>query len=172
VTGHVLDALNQPIVFVLLLVGTGGFLIAGELQTIARGFRRTAGRGGATTRATSSGSPALGRRYRLTLLVGAGLLLFSAFGTTSASFSQQNLFGRMKVDVDLPATASSPAATDTPAPAATDTPTLAPTLGPTLAPTDAPTTTPTDAPTAAPTATPTLAPTDAPTDTPTDAPVQ
>ena len=48
VTGNVLDALNQPLVFFLLLVGTGCFLIAGELQTMVRESRRTARQGGAT----------------------------------------------------------------------------------------------------------------------------
>ena len=38
--GYVLYALRQPLVFFLLLVGTGGFLIAGELQAIVREIRR------------------------------------------------------------------------------------------------------------------------------------
>ena len=142
-TVHVLDALNQPIVFLLLLVGTGGFLIAGELQTIARGFRRTAGRGGATARATSSGSPALGRRYRLTLLVLAGLLLMSAFGTTSASFSLR-LSGGARFDVVLPTKTPAPTHTPTLTPAATNTPTLTP--APTAAPAPTDTPAPTDSP--------------------------
>ena len=74
VIGHVLDAMNQPLVVFMLLVGTGGFLIAGELQTIAREVRRKAGGGGATKRATSVGSSGLGRQYRLTLLAAAGIL--------------------------------------------------------------------------------------------------
>jgi hypothetical protein len=36
----VLYTLTQPLVFFLLLVGTGGFLIVGELQTIVREIRR------------------------------------------------------------------------------------------------------------------------------------
>jgi signal peptidase I len=40
ILGYVLYALSQPLVFFLLLVGTGGFLIVGELQTIVREIRR------------------------------------------------------------------------------------------------------------------------------------
>ncbi|HEY1169124.1 MAG TPA: hypothetical protein VGE81_09165, partial [Candidatus Limnocylindrales bacterium] len=76
-TGQVLDALNQPLVFFLLLVGTGGFLVVGELQAIARERRRSAGEGGATGRPTAVGSPGPGRRYRLVLLAAAALLLVS-----------------------------------------------------------------------------------------------
>ena len=162
-----MNALNQPLVFFLLLVGTGGFLIAGELQTMARDFRRTAGQGGATGRATSVGSPALGRRYRLTLFLGAGLLLICAFGTTAASYSQQ-LSGGVDINVDFPAITPTPmpTLTTTPTPTATDAPTHAATATPTHAATPTPTPAPSDS--AAPTATPT--PTDAPTPTPTDAP--
>jgi signal peptidase len=38
--GYVLYTLTQPLVFFLLLLGTGGFLIVGELQTIMREIRR------------------------------------------------------------------------------------------------------------------------------------
>ena len=38
--GYVLYALSQPLVLFILLGGTGGFLIIGELQTIAREIRR------------------------------------------------------------------------------------------------------------------------------------
>ena len=174
-----MDALNQPLVFFLLLVGTGGFLIAGELQTMAREFRRTAGQGGATGRATSVGSPALGRRYRLTLFLGAGLLLICAFGTTAASYSQQ-LSGGVDINVDFPAITptpmptltTTPTPTATPTHAATPTPTPTPAPSDSAAPTDTPTPTPTDTP--APTDNPTPAPTDTrprpPTDTPTPAP--
>jgi hypothetical protein len=137
----------------VLLAGTGGFLIVGELRMIAREFRRTAG-GGATERAASVGSPGLGRRYRLTLLAAAGLLLVSAFGTTSASFSQQ-LSGGVVVDVDFPAMTPTPQPTPTPEPTAN--PTANPTAKPKAAPTDTPP--PTDTP-APPVVTP------APTDTP------
>ena len=156
VIGNVLDALNQPLAVFLLLVGTGGFLLVGELQTIARQVRRKAGEGGAPERATSVGSSGLGRRYRLTLLFGAGLLLASAFGTTSASFSSQILTGGVDVNVDFPTITPTPTPTPTATPTATPTPTPTPTTEPTLAPTATPT--------LAPTATPTLAPTDTPTD--------
>ena len=163
-TGNVLAALNQPLVFFLLLVGTGCFLIAGELQTMVRESRRTARQVGATRKATSVGSPALGRRYRLTLFAASGLLLISAFGATSATFSQQ-LSGGMNVDVDFPAITPTPTPTSvsmsastptlTPAPKLLPAPTPTHTAAPTATPTDAPTATPTDAPTATPTDTPT-----------------
>ena len=86
-TSQVLDALNQPLVVFLLLVGTGGFLIVGELQTMARETRRKAGEGGAPERATSVGSLGTMRRHRVGLLVLAALILVSAFGTASASFT-------------------------------------------------------------------------------------
>jgi signal peptidase len=38
--GYVLYALSQPLVFLILLGGTGGFLIIGEIQTIVREIRR------------------------------------------------------------------------------------------------------------------------------------
>ena len=130
-----MNALNQPLVFFLLLLGTGGFLIAGELQTMARDFRRTAGQGGETGRATSVGSPALGRRYRLTLFLGAGLLLICAFGTTAASYSQQ-LSGGVDINVDFPAITPTPMPTLTTTPTPTATPTHAATPTPTAAPSD------------------------------------
>ena len=121
--GHLLDVLNQPLVVFVLLAGTGGFLIVGELRMIAREFRRTAG-GGAAESAASVSSPGLGRRYRLTVLAAAGLLLVSAFGTTAASFSQQELSGGVVVDVDFPAITPTPTPPTTLAPPApTDTPT-------------------------------------------------
>jgi outer membrane biosynthesis protein TonB len=188
VLGNVLDVLNQPVVFFLLLVGSGGFLIAGEVEAIARAVRRTAGENEANGKAAPVRSLGLGRRYRLTLLFAAGILLLSAFGTVSASFTQQISSG-MKVEVVFPTIIPTPTATPTDtlaptaAPSATPTrtaapikaptPTAAPTKAPT--PTAAPTTapTPTAAPTTAPTPTAaptdTLAPTAAPTDTPTPA---
>jgi hypothetical protein len=131
VAGQVLDALNQPLVVLLLLVGTGGFVIVGELQTMALEIRWRAGDGRATGNATSVGSPGLGRRYRLTLLGASLLLLVSAFGTTSASFTQQLLTGGMHVNVAFP--------------------TISPATTPTTPPTDMPTATPTSKATAAPT---------------------
>jgi hypothetical protein len=178
VLGNVLDVLNQPVVFFLLLVGSGGFLIAGEVEAIARAVRRTAGENEANGKAAPVRSLGPARRYRLTLLFAAGILLLSAFGTVSASFTQQ-ISGGMKVEVVFP--------TITPTPTATPTDTLAPTAAPTAtptrtaAPTKAPTRTaaptiiptPTAAPTIIPTPTAaptdTLAPTAAPTDTPTPA---
>ena len=38
--GYLLYALSQPAVFFLLFIGTGGFLIVGEVQTIVREIRR------------------------------------------------------------------------------------------------------------------------------------
>jgi signal peptidase I len=42
--GYVLHALQTPVVFLLLLLGTAGFLIFGELRTIATELRRLRGR--------------------------------------------------------------------------------------------------------------------------------
>ncbi len=178
-TGHVLDIVNQPLGFFLLLVGTGSFLIVGELRAVARGIRRTAGSGGATDGATSVRSPGPGRRYRLGLLAAAGLLLLSAFGSTSASFTLQ-LAGGMTVNVALPSDTPTPSETGTatPVPAETGTPATLPTDTATAVPTETPTATdtataapsPTDTPTPEPTATPEPAPTEAPTPTPTPAP--
>lgn len=123
--GNVVDILNQHLVVFLMLGGAGGFLIAGELQTIAREVRRKPGQGGAPERATSVGSSGLSRRYRLTLLTVSLLLVVGAFGSTSASFSEQ-LSAEVDVHVDFPA----------------PTPTPTPTATPTAAPTDAPTDTP------------------------------
>ena len=166
--GNVLDVLNQPVVFFLLLVGSGGFLIAGEVEAIARAVRWTAGENEANGKAAPVRSLGPARRYRLTLLFAAGILLLSAFGTVSASFTQQ-ISGGMKVEVVFP--------TITPIPTATPTDTLAPTAAPTAtptrtaAPTKAPTRTaaPTIIPTPTAAPTDTLAPTAAPTDTPTPA---
>jgi len=124
VAGLLLDILNQPLVVFVLLAGTGGFLIVGEVRMIAREFRRPAG-GGPAASAASVGSPGLGRRYRLTLLAAAGLLLVSAFGTTSASFTQQELTAGQHV--------GGPTTAPTHAPA-----TAPPTTAPTTAPTDVP----------------------------------
>jgi outer membrane biosynthesis protein TonB len=175
VLGNVLDVLNQPVVFFLLLVGSGGFLIAGEVEAIARAVRRTAGENEANGKAAPVRSLGPARRYRLTLLFAAGILLLSAFGTVSASFTQQ-ISGGMKVEVVFPTIIPTPTATPTDtlaptaAPSATPTRTAAPIKAPTptAAPTKAPT--PTAAPTTAPT--PTAAPTTAPTPTaaPTTAP--
>jgi hypothetical protein len=190
VIGEVLDALKQPLVVFLMLAGAGGIVVVGELRTMAREVRRKAGEGRATERATSAGSPSLSRRYRLTLLFAAGLLVASAFGTTSASFSEQQLSGGMNIDVALPTImpadspttvptnplGATPTIPPTPAPTLAPTipptpaPTLAPIIPPTPAPTLAPTIPPTPAPTLAPTDTPTLAPTDTPTAAPTDTP--
>ncbi len=41
--GYVLYTLRQPLVFFILLLGTAGFLIAGELRTIGREIRRLRG---------------------------------------------------------------------------------------------------------------------------------
>jgi hypothetical protein len=149
VTGHWLDLLNQPDVFFLLLVGSGGFLIVGELQSIMRRTRRSAGKSDATGTSTSVRPCGLGRQYRLGLLATAGLLLLSAFGTTSASFTSQ-LSGGMQVEVVLPTDTPTPTPTaidtPTPEPTPTDTPALPPTLASTPAPTDTPTPSPTPAP--------------------------
>jgi hypothetical protein len=171
VTGEVLDALKQPLVVFLLLVGSGGFLIARELRAVARGIRRKAGDGDATGRVTSVRSTGLGRRYYFTVLAATALLLMSTIGSTSASFAQQ-LSGGMNIDVAFPTITPTPTPTPTPTATPTPTPTATPTPKPTakLAPVPMPTPTPTPKLTAKPTPTPTPTATAAPTDTPTMAP--
>ena len=188
-TGYVADALSRPYLYFLLLVAAGGFLVVGELLMAVRELGRTPGHGGATRWAPSVDSPGLGRRGRLALLAAVALLLISAFGTTSASFSSQ-ISGGLYYDVAFPTLTSTPSSAPTPtvrptarlvppiaptlAPKAGPTPTPAPaptgTADPTPTPTPAPTEAPTPAPTPAPTEAPTPAPTPAPTDTPTPAP--
>lgn len=198
VFGQPTDALDQPVLVLLLLGGAGVAVVVGELLPLVRRTHRISGAGGVIGSAASGGTPALGRRYRLTLFTVSLFVLVSSFGSASASFAQQQISAGLHVDVAFPPnqpgaapttspidlvtaepTAAArpapgrtlaPGSTRTPEPRPTSSPTRTLALAPTSAPTPAPTAAPTPAPTAAPTPARTPAPTPASTPSPTPAP--